>query len=465
MSVPNTVFISYAWESAEFRERVKALRDYLLASDFTVVTDFDHANRAPAEAWQAWMQHQIEDATVVLIVCSPSYKARFEKRAPIGSGNGVAWEGMVITQDLYDAAMFNKKFYPIFPEPLQFDDCPKALRGYSNGHSFPANQAGIVALLRECLGLPPQVSAATSLANPFQPWKPAVGPHFFGREDALRTLHQALDQTRSVSLVGDRRIGKSSLLQTWQAKARLLGRKVVLLDGTQGEAASCIAFAKAITGKEIAQDNAELAADAIEAWAAAQSALAPLILLDEAEKCIKDLPHRLFERFRGMIAYQKICLVLATATPIEEVYQGTGHTSPIINLLEFMRIGLLDSAASEQLIGLGNALLGDTQRAVMRNWAGRHPYFLALCGNRLWEAAQHGTPIDDVLAKLNDEASGRMLELWKTFSDREKRALQEIGQGSAKVPDKLRLRGVVIKEGQHERLFGEVLAHWLEEQA
>lgn len=141
------VFISYAWESDEFRENVKALVTWLRAQNVKVVADFDYANRPPSVGWPSWMQHSIEDATVVLVICSPKYRLRFEKRASADSGKGVTWEGAVITQDLYDAAQRNDKVYPIFLDPVNFDDVPKALQPWNNGHSFPSKQAGILALL------------------------------------------------------------------------------------------------------------------------------------------------------------------------------------------------------------------------------------------------------------------------------------------------------------------------------
>lgn len=357
MTTPATVFISYAWESDAFRAQVKALRDYLLANGVAVVSDFDHAIKPPELGWAVWMQHSIEDATVVLVVCSASYRPRFEKRAPPTSGKGVAWEGAVVTQDLYNAAQRNSKFYPVFPDPFNFGDCPKALEPWSNGHAFPSKQADVLALVQACLGVPfaPAIGsvAGAHAANPFNPWQPAVGARFFGREDLRHALHAALDEKRSVSIVGDRRIGKTSLLQVWKTQAESLGRVVRCLSGEGPEAASCIAFTRAITGETIAQDEAESAANALGKWAEQFAVLPPLILLDEAEAVLERLPHRFFERLRGLVGQQKLCLVLATARPVDQVYHDLGQTSPFLNLLELQRVGLLGLAAAEQMIALG----------------------------------------------------------------------------------------------------------------
>lgn len=457
------VFISYAWESDAFRAQVKALCDYLRANGVAVVVDFDHAIRPPDVGWAVWMQQSIEDAAVVLVVCSASYKPRFEKRAPATSGKGVAWEGAVITQDLYNAAQRNNKFYPIFPDTFCFDHCPKALEPWSNGHAFPSRQVDVLALVRECLGLPaaPVGGAGALAANPFNPWQAAVAPRFFGRDDLLHALHTALDEKRSVSLVGDRRIGKSSLLQTWKTQAESLGRVVRWLSGEGTEAASCSAFIRAITAETIAQDEAECAANALGTWAEQFPVLPPLILLDEAEAVLERLPHRFFERLRGLVGQQKLCLVMATARPVDQVYQDLGQTSPFMNLLELQRVGLLSLAAAEQMIALGDGVFDDAQRALMRRWAGRHPFFLALFGRRLWEACRDGVAMGDMLDKVSDDAGPILRQLWQTLGAREREALNRIVDGESVTTSGMRLRGLVVAGGHGDAVFGEVWGLWL----
>jgi hypothetical protein len=163
------IFISYAWGNDAFRANVKTLRDYLLTQKFTVVSDFDHENRPPKEGWPTWMQHSIEDATVVLVVCSPLYKLRFEKRADPTSGKGVVWEGAVITQDLYNAAQQNSKFYPILPDAGSVEDIPTALLPWFNGHYFSSKQANIVALVKECLAECLALATSSNVLAPTSP--------------------------------------------------------------------------------------------------------------------------------------------------------------------------------------------------------------------------------------------------------------------------------------------------------
>lgn len=91
------VFISYAHEGF-LQAQVKALADWLTEHQVQVITDHPYTNRPPEQGWRAWMQHSVEDADLVLIVCTERYKRLFEKReVPDEGGRGVTWESAVIT--------------------------------------------------------------------------------------------------------------------------------------------------------------------------------------------------------------------------------------------------------------------------------------------------------------------------------------------------------------------------------
>jgi hypothetical protein len=144
------VFISYAHESEPFRETVRQLGDWLQGQGCQVLTDHPHRHRPPPDGWPAWMLRCIREADTVLVVGSPKYRARYEKTAPPGSGQGATYEGAILTQDIYDASMRNEKFYPILPDDGAYDDIPMALRAWWNNHRFPSGNAGILALAQEC---------------------------------------------------------------------------------------------------------------------------------------------------------------------------------------------------------------------------------------------------------------------------------------------------------------------------
>lgn len=141
------VFISYAHEG-DMREKVKELADWLRERGVQPITDHLYENKPPEIGWPAWMQQSIEDSDLVLVVCTKRYKQIVEKRAaPKGGGRGVAWEGAIITDHLYQSHMLNKKFYPILPEGGDPEDIPRFLKNWWNNYVFPSDNDRILALI------------------------------------------------------------------------------------------------------------------------------------------------------------------------------------------------------------------------------------------------------------------------------------------------------------------------------
>ncbi len=137
------VFISYAHESEAFRMSVKNLSDWLATVGCVMITDHRYGYRPPEEGWQAWMHGSIERADIVLVVCSPRLKARYEKTEASGIGFGGTFEGAIVTQRIYDDAMRNTKFYPILPDGCSLEEVPTTLKPWWNRHYFPGGNEGI----------------------------------------------------------------------------------------------------------------------------------------------------------------------------------------------------------------------------------------------------------------------------------------------------------------------------------
>ena len=137
------VFISYAHENDGLRASIKDLADWLGERGCQVFTDHQFAHRPPEKGWTAWMQNCIEEADVVLVVCTPKLKERYSKDAPPGIGRGATFEGAIVTQHIYDNAMRNTKFFPIAPDDGEYEDVPTTLRNWWNNHRFPSGHEGI----------------------------------------------------------------------------------------------------------------------------------------------------------------------------------------------------------------------------------------------------------------------------------------------------------------------------------
>jgi hypothetical protein len=290
-------------------------------------------------------------------------------------------------------------------------------------------------------------------------WSPVTPPLFAGRDRELQQLDKALTEGRSISLIGDLQMGKTSLLRTWQQQLRQRGQIIALVNGEDSSAQSLPTFIQAITGFKQIPDDPDEAADALLRWAEQQDTL-PLVIVDRVEACLNQFPPRFFIRLRGML--DKIIFAFASNQSIDNLYADLGHTSPFGNQFGVIRLNLLTQEAMETITHWQEKVLDREAISTMQTYAGRHPFYLQLLGYHLIEARDMGHTLDDVLDTFYEDASSRLQRWWKTLNTREQQTLRETLQGK-KVSRRssLRTRGFVTEEGE---VFGQVLQEWLEQE-
>ena len=126
------VFISFSHDTPEHEERVLDLANHLRRHGVDAWIDLFEPH--PAEGWQRWMQRQIERADFVVLVCTASYKRRFEGNEAPGIGRGVSWEGKLLSQLVYDAGGRNDRVIPIVLDDDDEDAIPLAFKPYTFYH-------------------------------------------------------------------------------------------------------------------------------------------------------------------------------------------------------------------------------------------------------------------------------------------------------------------------------------------
>ncbi|HET6991648.1 MAG TPA: toll/interleukin-1 receptor domain-containing protein, partial [Bacteroidia bacterium] len=145
------VFISYAWESEEFKSTVWELAQWILKEGkgkLEVEIDQKYSITPPPEGWQAWMTKQVKLSDIVLVVCSAKYCRRFEKKEGNKDiGRGVIFEGAIITQEIYNSQLNNTRFYPILHDSGIQSHIPSLLLSWDNNHRFPSGNENILKLL------------------------------------------------------------------------------------------------------------------------------------------------------------------------------------------------------------------------------------------------------------------------------------------------------------------------------
>jgi hypothetical protein len=229
-------------------------------------------------------------------------------------------------------------------------------------------------------------------------------------------------------------------------------RPVILLSGEGSEGATVGSFVEAITGLR-APTESDPAADILSHWVdvSSSSGLMPLIMVDEFDSIATRFDHRFFERLRGML--DRACLIVATRQKVSRIYHRTGRTSPFYNRLKTEWLGLLEPSAASDLFRLA-----PSYSETIREWAGRHPYYIQLVGHHLIASERAGESFQTASDRFQAEAAARLSELWTVLSEREKHRLQECLLDRPILDPSLRLRGLTTEEGKP---FGRILTEWL----
>jgi TIR domain len=144
------VFISYSHDSPEHSDRVLALSNRLRA--LGVDAELDRYHERPPQGWPHWCDEQLrpETSSFVLIICTPTYRARVENRVGADEGRGVYWEGAIVYNYLYNAKG-NSRFIPVLLDDAPETAIPLPLDGHTRYHirAFQLQDPDFESLYRE----------------------------------------------------------------------------------------------------------------------------------------------------------------------------------------------------------------------------------------------------------------------------------------------------------------------------
>lgn len=348
-------------------------------------------------------------------------------------------------------------------------------RGRRRGRTSPS---------RRCPGCAPGRRVRRPRCGPRQPLPPlgpAVPPAFIGRTGLLRELERAALEGFGLSLVGERRMGKTSLLCTWAGRAAELGYTVRLLSGQGPERLGHREFTAAViagpavdagagSGLAAAEqcalpESPDGAADRLADWCrgtrAAGDGRRPILLLDEADTFLVRCERDFLVRLRGLLTERELCLAVATGRTLPALYAEQGRTSPFANALQLRRVALLDEASARGLIARGADRWQDDDPDWLLDWAGTQAFYLSLLARGLYDARGDGEPRERVLDHFRDEAVNQQFApWWAALDDGARTALRRAAAGESVDGAEWRERGLLT---QDNRPFARVLTQWLNE--
>lgn len=152
MSNPKA-FLSYTWEDEPHREWVRALAAQLRGDGVEAILDRWYA--VPGDQLPQFMESAVRDSDFVIVVCTPSYRHKSNRRQ-----GGVGYEGDVMTGEVFVSGN-RRKFVPLLRKGSWEDAAPSWLLGtyyldFSDDSKFQTSYCHLAdTLLGRALPAPP----------------------------------------------------------------------------------------------------------------------------------------------------------------------------------------------------------------------------------------------------------------------------------------------------------------------
>jgi len=238
------IFISYSHDSQEHCDRVLALANRLRQDGLDC--NLDRYESSPPGGWPKWMDMQIKNAEMVIMICTGTYCRRYLDEEAPGVGRGVKWESSLISQYIYKEDAKNQRFIPVVFKKEDLQHIPVRLQGYTN--YCLETETGYEELYRRLSGQPlitkPVLGEMKHLPGKEPPLlfpggeppgvnisiykMPVTGRKLYGREKEIEILDAAWqdEQTCVLTLIAWGGVGKTALVNDWlnrMAKDRYRG--------------------------------------------------------------------------------------------------------------------------------------------------------------------------------------------------------------------------------------------------
>lgn len=295
------------------------------------------------------------------------------------------------------------------------------------------------------------------VGNPFFHRGPIRDPTYFcGRERIVSRTLAFLAQGQSVSLVGPRRIGKTSLLlhlaRPEVQRAHDLQLTCAYVDAESwGLAPPELIYGRlrgaALGAPAVAPEPASFRELEQTVHAALQDGRQLVVLCDEFDTLAGNpqLDKDFFSSLRALATEHRLAYVTVSSRPLLALPYAHAKTrsSPFFNFFAQIRVGLLSAEESAGLLGrlaaLGGHTFAPTQIAQLLDLAGPHPLFLQIAGYHTIDqlSADGGAP-QRLRAAFEEEAGEHWAHLWQALTPEDQRLLALLPALAARRPADVR---------------------------
>lgn len=302
---------------------------------------------------------------------------------------------------------------------------------------------------------------------------------FYGRRREVRRILSRIGAStpQSVSVVGERRMGKSSLL--WHlAQPEVYGSFLDDADhylfvsfdfqGQQhlDQSRCCQLLAQQIADNSAGRIERADGDDGLQnllrvASAARAADLRIVCLFDEFETVTRnqEIGPEFYGTLRSLANTHDVAFVTASRRPLQSLCGSREISeSPFFNIFSEIRIGPMSDDEVHELVTVPSAQAGaplDPYVSSIRDLGGRLPFFLQIAASA---AVEHldGTVLDEagLRAGFMEEATPHLHYLWENFDEQEQAALMAAANDENPVGDAVELletHGYIVRDSNDRR--------------
>lgn len=338
--------------------------------------------------------------------------------------------------------------------------------------------------------------------NPFFNRQRVVDPsYFFGREREVEALYSAIATRQSRSIVGERKLGKSSLLSQLACPDSLRqhgfdpdqyvfiyvdleGMANITYDEFWPEILDRLELALPTGQEQLCQMTREMAMQAEVRFMQVRrllrrierAGLTVVLMLDEFESLAgnPEFNASFYGELRSLAGELGVVYLTASKRSLYDLTYEHADTlsSPFFNIFSEERLRLMPENETVCLLQGLSALPGgkpftSSEADFLRELAGPHPFFLNIAASYLYTMRQEPLPEADLLAKVEKrykaEAEDHFRYLWDQLNQREQGTLRYLGSAQPDEVRQLELKALVMEgnNGRYQpfsRAFAEFLA-------
>jgi len=322
----------------------------------------------------------------------------------------------------------------------------------------------------------PSLEQVTPDANPFIYGGGVPAEFFVGRESALAAIQNRVGNyysLQSISIVSNRRMGKTSLLNyIWKRYETLFPSDheyvTVFIDAMDARAhtvAGVMRILRRAVSRKLQRElwpegddgKLQILSEALEELAEDDD-IRLVLLLDEWESVMAhpELDSLLYT-LRSSGSRSWIGMITATAHRLSELHEKGGLVSNFYNIFATVFLGNMPPGEWQGIIRRGfergKYEVRQQDFDLIEDLAGGHPYLTQLAGSLLWQAEKEGWDAAQIRTRFVGEARMIFTDIWQRLNaDQIQGMMYALAlDGASSVPESiltdLKLRGALTEEG------------------